>query len=157
VYGLDITERVQAEEELKNSALETLRAFSGLVEANDPYTAGHSTTVTELALEIAREMELGIDQLVILRIAGPLHDVGKIGIPASTLNKPSKLTEAEWLMMRAHPVISAQTAERIAAFKDAVPTIRHHHERWDGTGYPDGLKGEDIPLLARILASCRWL
>ncbi|OGO04124.1 MAG: hypothetical protein A2Y60_04250 [Chloroflexi bacterium RBG_13_54_9] len=147
----DITERKQVEDALKNAVLETLEALSQVVEANDPYTAGHSTRVTELAVAIAKEMTLDEDQLDILRIAGPLHDVGKVGIPGSVLNKPTKLTQAEWWMVRSHPLVSAQTADRVAAFKKAVPVIRHHHEHWDGSGYPDGLKGKDIPLLARIL------
>jgi len=148
----DITERKRAEEALRSAAVETLEAVSSIVEANDPYTAGHSARVTELAIEIARKMGLRDGQIETLRIAGFLHDVGKVGIPGNVLNKPARLTQAEWLMIQAHPVVSAQTAERVAAFEDAVPAIRHHHERWDGTGYPDGLKGEEIPLLARILA-----
>jgi PAS domain S-box-containing protein len=148
----DITERKRAEEALKNATLETLKALSQVIEANDPYTAGHSARVTEIALRIASEMSLGEDQLDILHIAGLLHDLGKVGIPESVLNKPSKLTRVEWLMIQAHPVISAQTAEQVTAFRAAVPAIRHHHERWDGTGYPDRLAGESIPLLARILA-----
>ncbi len=149
----DITERKRADEALKSVALETVEAVSTIVEANDPYTAGHSAKVTELAVEIATEMGLAKDQLDTLRIAGLLHDVGKVGIPSSVLNKPAELTQAEWLMIQSHPVVSAQTAERVAAFKDAIPIIRHHHEKWDGTGYPEGLKGEEIPLLARILAA----
>jgi len=148
----DITERKRAEEALRNAALETLEALSQLVEAKDPYTAGHSAGATELAIKIAKEMGLADGEIDTLRIAGPIHDVGKVGIAGSVLNKPARLTQAEWVMIQAHPVVSAQTAERVAAFKDAVPVIRHHHERWDGTGYPDGLEGEDIPLLARILA-----
>ncbi len=148
----DITERKQAEEALRSAALETLEALSQLVEANDPYTHGHSARVTELATVIAKAMGLGEDELDTLRIAGPLHDVGKIGIPGSVLNKPTKLTQAEWLMLKAHPLVSAQTADRVAAFKKALTTIRYHHEWWDGSGFPDGLKGEEIPLLARILS-----
>jgi len=145
-------EKREAEEALDSTALETLEAVSSIVEANDPYTSGHSATVGEIAIEIAQEMGLRPSQLDTLRIAGPLHDVGKVGIPSSVLNKPTGLTQAEWVMIQTHPIVSAQTAERVIAFKDAVPVIRHHHERCDGTGYPDGLKGDDIPLLARILA-----
>jgi HD-GYP domain-containing protein (c-di-GMP phosphodiesterase class II) len=87
-----------------------------------------------------------------LRVAALLHDIGKIGIPDSALNKPARLTSAEFLMVKAHPVITAQIVGKIEALAHLVPIIRHHHERWDGTGYPDGLKGDDIPLLARILA-----
>lgn len=146
------TEGKRVEEPLKSATLETLEAVSSIVEANDPYTAGHSAGVTEIAMGIAQEMGLNEGSLNTLRIAGPLHDLGKVGIPSSVLNKPAVLTQAEWVMIQSHPVVSAETAERVAAFKDAVPVIRHHHERWDGSGYPDGLEGEDIPLLARILA-----
>jgi len=148
----DITERKRAEEPLKRAAFETLEALSRLVEANDPYTSGHSAMVNEIAITIAQKMELMDSQLDTLGIAGPLHDVGKVGIPSSVLNKPTGLTEAEWVMIRAHPRVSANVAQQVTAFAAAVPAIRHHHERWDGTGYPDGLKGDDIPLLARILA-----
>jgi len=145
-------EKREAQEALKGATVETVEAVSSIVEASDPYTAGHSARVTELALEIATEMGLGDGQFETLRIAGLLHDVGKVGIPGSVLNKPAKLTQAEWLMIQAHPVVSAEMSEQVTAFREAVPVIRHHHERWDGSGYPDGLKGEDIPLMARILA-----
>jgi len=148
----EITKQKRAEEPLKSAAFETLGALSRLVEANDPYTSGHSTTVTEVAIQIAQEMGLRDGQLDTLRIAGPLHDVGKVGIPSSVLNKPTGLTEAEWVMIRAHPQVSANVAQQVTAFQVAVPVIRHHHERWDGRGYPDGLQEGDIPLLARILA-----
>ena len=148
----DITERKHAEEALRKASLETLQTMSQLVEVNDPYTAGHSKRVTELAVEIAREMGLDAGQLETLRIAGYLHDLGKVGIPGTVLNKPSRLTRSEWVMIRHHPEISAQASRNVAAFKDAVPAIRSHHENWDGNGYPDGIKGEEIPLLARILA-----
>ncbi len=148
----DISGIRRTEEALKKAALETLKALSQLVEASDPYTAGHSSRVTDLSIRIAREMGLSPEDIEILRVAGFLHDLGKIGIPGSVLNKPTRLTQAERIMIQSHPVVSAQTSEGVEAFKAAVPVIRHHHERWDGTGYPSGLKGEGIPHLARILA-----
>ncbi|MDD5222969.1 MAG: PAS domain S-box protein [bacterium] len=148
----DISGIRKTEEALKKAALETLKALSQLVEASDPYTAGHSSRVTDLSIKIAREMGLSPEDIEILRVAGFLHDLGKIGIPGSVLNKPTRLTQAERIMIQSHPVVSAQTSEGVEAFKAAVPVIRHHHERWDGTGYPSGLKGEGIPRLARILA-----
>lgn len=146
------TEGKRVEEPLKSATFETLGALSQLVEANDPYTSGHSAGVTEIAVKIAQEMGLSTRQVDALCIAGPLHDVGKVGIPSSVLNKPTGLTQAEWVMIQAHPEVSASVAQQVTAFKGAVSVIRHHHERWDGTGYPDGLEGEDISLLARILA-----
>ena len=148
----DITERKEAESALKSASLETLETMSRLVEASDPYTAGHSKRVTELAVQIAKEMGIPDDQIEVLRTAGFLHDLGKVGIPDTVLNKPTRLTQAEQVMIQHHPVLSAETSERVAAFKEAVPVIRHHHENWDGTGYPNGLRGEEIPLLARILS-----
>ncbi len=156
LYGRDITDREKAEEGLRNAAVETLLAVSSLVEARDPYTSGHSQRVTEYALAIAKRMELPEAELETLRIAGLLHDVGKIGIPDAVLNKAGRLTRSEWLTIYAHPTESASLVEKVAAFHNAVPAIRHHHELWDGTGYPDGLKGEEIPLLARILAVGDW-
>jgi PAS domain S-box-containing protein len=152
VFVKDITERKRTEEALKSVALETVEAVSSIVEANDPYTSGHSAMVTEIAIEIVQEMGLPDGQLDTLRVAGPLHDLGKVGIPSTVLNKPAGLTQAEWVMVQAHPQVSANVAGQVTAFQVAVPVIRHHHERWDGTGYPDRLKGDDIPLLARILA-----
>lgn len=149
-------QRRRAEEELRNAAMETLLAVSTVVEAKDPYTSGHSQRVTEYALKVARRMGLPEAELQTLCIAGLLHDVGKVGIPDAVLNKPSRLTRSEWQMMYSHPVESASVAEKVAAFRDAVPAIRHHHELWNGTGYPDGLKGEEIPLLARLLTVADW-
>jgi HD-GYP domain-containing protein (c-di-GMP phosphodiesterase class II) len=148
----DITERKQAMDALKRSALETLKAMCMLVEANDPYTAGHSTRVAEVAVEIASAMNIDKDRVETLRIAAFLHDGGKIGIPGSVLNKPTKLTHAERVMLEAHPLMGSKSVESVTAFKDVVPIILYHHERWDGKGYPAGLKGEEIPFLARILA-----
>jgi len=150
------TEDERMEEALREAAMETLLAVSSLVEARDPYTSGHSQRVTDYALAVAERMGLPEDDLETLRIAGPLHDVGKIGIPDAVLNKPGRLTRSEWLTIYAHPTESASLVEKVAAFRDAVPAIRHHHEAWDGTGYPDGLKGEEIPLLARILTVADW-
>ena len=148
----DITDQKLAEEAIRNASLQTLEVLSQLIEADDPYTAGHSQRVTELSLEIAREIGVGEKQIETLTIAGYLHDLGKVGILDSVLNKPTRLTQAEQVMIQSHPVLSADTCARVAAFKTAIPIIRHHHEKWDGTGYPDHLQGENIPLLARILA-----
>jgi putative nucleotidyltransferase with HDIG domain len=148
----EIAERRRAEEALRNATMAMLGTLSSLIEAKDPYTAGHTQRVTGYAVEVGKRMGLSNPEVETLRIAGLLHDVGKVGIPDVTLNKPTRLTRAEWMMMHAHPVESASLAEQVDAFREAAPTIRHHHENWDGTGYPDGLRGEAIPLLARILA-----
>ena len=145
-------ENVQAYERLKTQNLETISALAAAMEMKDPYTSGHSQKVTEYATAIAQKMGLFPEEIENLRMAGLLHDIGKIGIPSTVLNKPAPLTSAEFLMIRAHPVITAEIVERVETLVAIVPIIRHHHERYDGKGYPDGLKGEEIPLLARILA-----
>ncbi len=145
-------ENAQAYERLKTLNLETISALAAAVEAKDPYTSGHSEKVTQFAIAIAEKLGLTNDEIEDLRVGALLHDIGKIGIPDSVLNKPARLTSAEFLMIKAHPAIAAEIVGKIEALAHLVPIIRHHHERWDGTGYPDGLKGGDIPLLARILA-----
>ncbi len=145
-------ENARAYERLKNQSLETISALAAAMEAKDPYTSGHSEKVTQFAIAIAQKMRLSSDEREDLRVAGLLHDIGKIGIPDGVLNKPAQLTSAEFLMVKAHPVISAEIVGKIEALAHLVPDIRHHHEWYDGNGYPDGLKGEEIPLLARILA-----
>jgi PAS domain S-box-containing protein len=150
--GAIAIENAQAYQRLRNQNLQTIAALAAAVEAKDPYTSGHSEKVTQFAIAIAEKMGLSNDEIEDLRVAGLLHDIGKIGIPDSVLNKPARLTPAEFLMIKVHPVIAADIVGRIEALTHLVPIIRHHHERWDGDGYPNGLKGDDIPLLARILA-----
>ncbi|MFQ6000338.1 MAG: GAF domain-containing protein [Anaerolineae bacterium] len=145
-------QNARAYEELKALNLQTIEALARAVEAKDPYTAGHSTVVTDHAVAIAERMGLAAEEIETLRMAGLLHDIGKIGIPGSVLNKPSRLTSAEFIMIQSHPVISAEIIGKVKPLTGTVPVIRHHHERYDGTGYPDGLKEEETPLLARILA-----
>lgn len=129
----------------------TVRTLSEAIDAKSPWTRGHSDRVTKTALEIAQEMGMNGKELKDFEIAGLLHDVGKIGTYESILNKPGKLTDEEMDMMRQHPGKGADILKPIKQLKGIVPAIRHHHESFDGTGYPDGLKGEDIPLQARIL------
>jgi putative nucleotidyltransferase with HDIG domain len=146
------TERKRAEEALRKANLEILEAVSLMVEVNDPYTSGHSEGVTNYALAIAKRIGIANSEIETLRVAGLLHDIGKIGIPSAVLNKPAPLTSAEWAMIKAHPDTSARIVEKIEAFKEAIPLIRHHHEWYNGLGYPSGLREEEIPLGSRILA-----
>ncbi|MFC2061950.1 HD domain-containing phosphohydrolase [Elusimicrobiota bacterium] len=148
----DITERKKAMESLKRATFETMEALARMVEMNDPYTAGHSMKVAGYSMEISNGLALDEEQKKVMYIASVLHDIGKVGVPGNVLNKPTKLTHAERLMLEHHPVIGAKTIANISSFKEAVKIILHHHERWDGKGYPDRLKGENIPLLSRILA-----
>lgn len=121
------------------------------VEARDPYTQGHSRHVGELAERMARRLGLPEEEQRMYKIAGFLHDVGKIGIPDAILQKPSMLTPEEYQIIIQHPVIGAKICEPLKLAKGAIPAIRHHHERFDGNGFPDKLKGEDIPVSARVI------
>lgn len=130
----------------------TLQALARSIDAVSPWTAGHSERVTRVGLAIGRQLELAPDLIDQLHRGGLLHDVGKVGVPASILDKPGKLDDAEFATIRAHPVIGARILEPIQAYEDVIAIVRHHHERFDGTGYPDRLAGRAIPYLARVLS-----
>jgi HD-GYP domain-containing protein (c-di-GMP phosphodiesterase class II) len=138
---------------LQTEARKTFERMSQLLDARDQYTAQHSSDVAELSCRLGRQ--LGLSQLLIehLDVAARVHDIGKVAIPDSILLKNGKLTEDEWAEMRKHPVISAELIEGLEIYSGVADAVRHEHERWDGTGYPDGLKGERIPLLARVIAA----
>jgi len=138
--------------ELRKSFLNTVRALIHTIEAKDPYTSGHSRMVTRYSLEIGRYLGLSREEMEMIKFCGLLHDIGKIGVSDSLLNKPSRLSEEEYRIIKEHPVIGEQIVKQIKFLKPGLPLIRHHHERYDGRGYPDELKGEEIPLLARILS-----
>ncbi|MFQ5801535.1 MAG: HD domain-containing phosphohydrolase [Candidatus Methylomirabilales bacterium] len=139
-------------EELDQLNWGTLIALARAIDAKSSWTAGHSERVTELALKIGRVMGLSSKELDILHRGGLLHDIGKIGIPATVLDKPGRLTEEEVLLMREHPRKGARILEPIATYAEVVPIVLQHHEWFDGNGYPDGLAGEDISLGGRIFA-----
>lgn len=138
---------------LQTEARNTFERISQLLDARDHYTAVHSVEVAELAVKIGTEMGLGQREIEQIDVAARVHDIGKIAIPDSILLKPGKLDEAEWVRMREHPVISAELIAGIEIYSPVSKAVRHEHERWNGTGYPDGLKGEKIPLLSRIIAA----
>ncbi len=131
---------------------DTIRALAMAVEARDPYTHGHSLRVQAWSTALGREMGLEGDRLATLSLAAELHDVGKIAVPDALLNGRRKLTDNEWMVIRQHPFRGVQMIEHIGFLADALPAILHHHERLDGNGYPEGRKGDEIPLEARILA-----
>ena len=133
--------------------LETIRTLAAAIDAKDPYTRGHSERVSSYSMAIARHLGLSQDEVFRVRTAAILHDVGKLGIRDGILNKPGGLTEEEFAVMRQHTAIGAQIMEPIRMLKDIIPGIRNHHETWDGTGYPDKLSGEEIPLVARIIGA----
>jgi putative nucleotidyltransferase with HDIG domain len=122
------------------------------LDARDRETEGHSLRVSRLACLLGERVGLPADQLKALERGALLHDIGKIGVTDTILHKPGKLTEDEWKIMRTHPDIGARIVEGIPFLQVCMPVVRYHHERWDGSGYPSGLKGEDIPIFARIFA-----
>lgn len=138
--------------ELDELFLSSIRAIVEAIDAKDPYTKGHSARVVEYALVIGEGVKLDKEILKDLELSAVLHDVGKIGIPDKILSKPGILTEDEYAYMKKHPELGAEIVEPIKKLKKLVPHILHHHEKYDGTGYPAGLKGEQIPLGARIIA-----
>lgn len=141
----------QANRLLKERSTAAMESLSATVDARDAYTAGHSRRVQQLALAIGRELSLSQAELDLLGHAALFHDIGKLAIPDSILLKPASLTEEEWALMQRHADEGARIIDRLGFLGDAVPSIRHHHERFDGTGYPDRIKGEEIPLGARII------
>jgi len=141
-----------AYEELEVTYDRTLTALMSALDARDRETEGHSTRVSQLACLLAEEVGLNGHQLKALERGALLHDIGKIGISDTILHKPGKLTDDEWKIMRIHPDIGARIVEGIPFLQDTLSVIRYHHERWDGSGYPVGLKGKDIPVQARIFA-----
>jgi HD-GYP domain-containing protein (c-di-GMP phosphodiesterase class II) len=132
--------------------LDTIRTLAAAIDAKDPYTRGHSERVSAYALAIGRHLGLSQEAIFRLRISAILHDVGKLGIKDGILNKPGGLDDDEFAVMKRHPEIGAQIMAPIRMLKDIIPGIRNHHEVWQGGGYPDGLMGEQIPMVARIIA-----
>jgi len=158
-YVRDITAHKQAQEELDKSferlqrrLEETVNALSSMTEKRDPYTAGHQQRVTQLARAIAEEMGLPEDKVDGITVAATLHDIGKIYEPAEILSKPDMLTDIEFLMMKVHPQVGYDILKNIDFPWPVDQIVFQHHERYNGTGYPRGLIGEEILLEARILA-----
>ena len=142
----------ETNEKLEQAYLECVQTLRYTVEAKDTYTRGHSDRVSEFSVLIGKKLGLPEEQLKILRIGGLFHDIGKIGIPDSILQKDTKLTDDEYSEIKNHPSIGAHILGAASIFKDIIPIVKHHHERYDGRGYPSGLAGENIPYLARIAA-----
>jgi HD-GYP domain-containing protein (c-di-GMP phosphodiesterase class II) len=138
--------------DLEKLLIGVLMSLATALEAKDSYTEGHSSRVAWYAVLIGKEMGLAPEELENVHRAGLIHDIGKIGVGGSIIRKEGALTEDEWQKMRMHPLVGADIISSIELLAPALPGVRQHHERWDGTGYPDGLKGTEIPLIARILA-----
>jgi len=155
IFASQVAIAIQESEHYQNlhmNYFNTIRALVLAIEAKDPYMCGHTERVTEYALAVARVFKMSEQELEILRYAGEVHDVGKISIPDFILGKPGRLTPAERAIIELHPVKGEAMLEPLEFLKPVIPIVRHHHERYDGTGYPDRLKKEKIPFLSRILA-----
>jgi putative two-component system response regulator len=151
-YQLTLEKKVMEQaERIRMMFVEAVSSLTNTLEAKDTYTQGHCLRVDAIALFMAEEMGLSFDQRSDIDVAGKLHDIGKLVIPDLVLNKPGKLTDEEYALVKTHPDTSARILKPILP-ESILALIRHHHERWDGRGYPAGLKGEAIPLGARILA-----
>jgi len=136
------------------SAESVLFALARMVEAKDGNTGDHCTRLAQYSVRFGEVLGLGGDELLALRRGGVLHDIGKLGIPEHILLKPGGFTPEEWAVMKTHTLIGERLCSGLRSFRLTVHIIRSHHERWDGSGYPDGLAGEDIPLLARVFQIC---
>ncbi|MBI5304833.1 MAG: GAF domain-containing protein [Chloroflexi bacterium] len=152
IQGTIALENARLYSELRRSFTDIVRIIANAVEARDPYTAGHTSRVTDIALETARELGWSREQLDTLEGGALLHDIGKIGIRDIVLRKPSGLTDDEYAEMKQHPIVGAQMLEGVAALRLMLPYVLYHQERYDGKGYPFGLAGKEIPLEGRLLA-----
>lgn len=139
-----------AKDQLERAYLESIQTLRYTVEAKDTYTRGHSDRVSEFAVLIGQKMGLSEAELKTLKIGGLFHDIGKIGIPDSILLKETRLSDDEYSEIKHHPSIGVHILSNATIFADIIPIVKHHHERYDGRGYPENLAGENIPLLARI-------
>jgi response regulator RpfG family c-di-GMP phosphodiesterase len=146
-------QRLSAAAQLNNELfMGTIKALAEAIDEKDPYTRGHSERVNQYAVILAKQMGLSKKEIREIHISSLFHDIGKIGIEDKILRKPAVLTDQEYAIMKQHPDKGAQMLSKIKAMKDIIPGLRFHHERWDGSGYPLGLKGEQIPMAARIVA-----
>ncbi len=143
---------LKAQAQLEHAEIDTITTLVLTEEAKDPYVRGHSKRVTKCAVELAEELGLSEQERRTIERAGILHDIGKIGISDLILHKPDKLNSEEWVVIKKHPQRAAEILEPLKFLIQEKEMIRHHHERFDGKGYPEGLKAEEIPLGARILA-----
>lgn len=155
VHNMEVQRQQRALEKRRQQterlSLQMMRTLALTVEAKDEYTRGHSHRVAEYAALIAKELHWSPEEILNLKYAAHLHDIGKVGIPDTILNKPTRLTPEEYAVTKEHTVIGGEILKNITLLKQSADVARHHHERYDGKGYPDGLKGTDIPLYARII------
>jgi putative nucleotidyltransferase with HDIG domain len=155
-YAADLREVFKQEraraQELKRSYRATVRALSNAVEARDAYTGKHAERVAAYGMELARAVGIEVDATPQIEFGFLLHDIGKVAVPDAILFKTSQLTEEEYALIAQHPVVGAEILRDVDFLGEGKLVVRHHHERWDGTGYPDGLAGDEIPLAARVFS-----
>jgi putative nucleotidyltransferase with HDIG domain len=147
-----LSERTRAEHELIEAYDTTIEGWSHALDLRDKETEGHSQRVTEMTIKLAEKFNLTDEQLRYIRWGALLHDIGKMGVPDGILLKPDQLSKEEWLRMKQHPIFAYEMLSQIQYLQPAIQIPYCHHEKWDGTGYPRGLQGEEIPLAARIFA-----
>lgn len=152
LYIEDITEQIELTRKLEEQYLNMFKSFVKFIDAKDTYTGLHSSNVSDYVKLILSQMEISNELADEIIVAANLHDIGKIGIPESILNKPGKLTNEEYSKMKEHPSIGANLVGEIIGYENISKIIRHHHERYDGRGYPDGLKDTSIPLGSKVIA-----
>lgn len=145
-------ELIKTQQKLEQAYLETIEALRYTVDAKDSYTKGHSERVSEYSVLIGKKLGITSDDIYLLRIGGLFHDIGKIGVPDAILTKKEKLTDDEYKQIQNHPLIGEEILSKASIFSDILPIVKSHHEKFDGTGYPEQLKGEQIPYLARIVS-----
>ena len=146
--------RIELAAKLEDHYTMTMEALVSALEARDPYTEAHAGRIRDLSTALAVAMKLSSEERRAVKLGSILHDVGKIGVPDSILLKEGALNDQEWKLMKRHPIIGEQVLRSVNFLRPAWPIVRHHHERWDGLGYPDGIAGDDIPIGARIVAVC---
>jgi putative nucleotidyltransferase with HDIG domain len=155
-YAADLREVFKQEraraQELRRSYRATVRALSNAVEARDAYTGKHAERVTAYGMELARKVGISLEESPQIEFGFLLHDIGKVAVPDAILFKTSRLTDEEYTLIAQHPVVGAEILRDVDFLGEGKLVVRHHHERWDGTGYPDGLAGGAIPPLVRVLA-----
>lgn len=144
--------RMQVDDDRQDIHLKAIEALAESLEARDDFARGHCENLVRFATAIGQGLGLEAEDLEAIRQAGYLHDLGKIAVPEALLQKPDRLTVEERHLVQTHPEVGARLIGSVATMRSVVPIVRHHHEHWNGSGYPDGLRGEEIPLLARILA-----
>ncbi len=136
----------------RQAHMQTILMIANVVEARDAYTGGHVERVQRLAMELGKALHWSDEEMIVLEYGSLLHDIGKLSVPEAVLNKPGKLTDEEFLIMQSHTTSGARILEKITHLREAIPYVLYHHEKWNGKGYPEGRRGQDIPRQGRLMA-----